>query len=429
MVLSVARAASMPSARPPAAAHARASRRASPRLPPRPAGAARVAMPPPSSISRVRSSASRRASSLRVRASDGGGAPSPSVADDEPATKRAPKPLDLATIPRPPLRLAAGLAAVGCVESSYLAFEKLTGGAVTCPLTGCQTALSSGYSVLFGVPLSAYGAAAYGLVAALAWWGAGMADAVFDEPNDDGDVSENSLASPERRADADEYAKARTLLCFSGFGLAGVSSYLLYVLAVPLGGAECVYCLTSAALSFAICAVGWSGLEPKKAASTGPASLALYAVTALSCYVVIGSSAAKVEKSARNATLALPYAAPVIDARSTAYSRDLASFLKAKGAKMYGAFWCSHCEDQKEIFGAGADLPYVECFPDGWQRGAPLASACANANITGFPTWILEDGTKLEGDKSLKELAQAAGFRAPPAGPPDADAQLDDLLG
>ena len=144
MVLSVARAASMPSARPPAAAHARASRRASPRLPPRPAGAARVAMPPPSSISRVRSSASRRASSLRVRASDGGGAPSPNVADDAPGAKRSPKPLDLAAIPRPPLRLAAGLAAAGCVESSYLAFEKLTGGAVTCPLTGCQTALSSG---------------------------------------------------------------------------------------------------------------------------------------------------------------------------------------------------------------------------------------------------------------------------------------------
>lgn len=26
---------------------------------------------------------------------------------------------------------------------------------------------------------------------------------------------------------------------------------------------------------------------------------------------------------------------------------------------MYGAFWCSHCEDQKETFGAGADIPYV----------------------------------------------------------------------
>ena len=192
-------------------------------------------MPPPSSISRVRSSASRRASSLPRPRLDGGGAPSPSVADDEPATKKPPKPLDLATIPRPPLRLAAGLAAVGCVESSYLAFEKLTGGAVTCPLTGCQTALSSGYSVLFGVPLSAYGAAAYGLVAALAWWGAGMADAVFDVEDAGDDAS--ALASPERRSTADAYSKARALLCFSGFGLAGVSSYLLYVLAVPLGGA------------------------------------------------------------------------------------------------------------------------------------------------------------------------------------------------
>lgn len=428
MVLSVARAASMPSARPPAAAHARASRRASPRLPPRPAGAARVAMPPPSSISRVRSSASRRASSLRVRASDGGGAPSPSVADDEPATKRAPKPLDLATIPRPPLRLAAGLAAVGCVESSYLAFEKLTGGAVTCPLTGCQTALSSGYSVLFGVPLSAYGAAAYGLVAALAWWGAGMADAVFDV-EDAGDDASVLLASPERRATADAYSKARALLCFSGFGLAGVSSYLLYVLAVPLGGAECVYCLTSAALSFSICAIGWSGLAPKQAASTAPAAVALYAVTALSCYVVIGGGAAKEEARASAANLQLPYAAPVIDNKSTAYSRDLAAFLTARGAKMYGAFWCSHCEDQKELFGSGAAVPYVECFPDGWQRGTPLAEACANVGITGFPTWVMPDGEKLEGDKALKELAAAAGFRAPPAEAADAAAQLDDLLG
>ena len=424
-VLSVASAASMPTARLPAAARARASRRASPRVPPRLAGAARGALMAPSSATsatRVRSSG--RASSLRVRASDENAAPSLSVADDEPDTpKRPPKPLDLATIPRPPLRLAAGLAAVGCVESSYLAFEKLTGGAVTCPLTGCQTALSSGYSMLFGVPLSAYGAAAYGLVAALAWWGAGMASEIFDVDANDAEV----LASKEIRETADAYSKARALLCFSGFGLAGVSTYLLYVLAVPLGGAECVYCLTSAALSFSICAIAWSGLAPKQASSTAPAALALYAVVVLSCYVVIGSSAAKEDAKANFANLTLPYAAPVIDNKSTAYSRDLALFLKEKGAKMYGAFWCSHCEDQKEIFGAGAEIPYVECFPNGWQRGAPLDAACLNVDITGFPTWILADGTRLEGDKSLKELAEKVGFRAPPA--EDAASQLDDLLG
>ena len=41
---------------------------------------------------------------------------------------------------------------------------------------------------------------------------------------------------------------------------------------------------------------------------------------------------------------------------------------------MYGAFWCSHCYDQKDDFGAQAmaDFPYVECFPEGWQKvGVP----------------------------------------------------------
>lgn len=39
------------------------------------------------------------------------------------------------------------------------------------------------------------------------------------------------------------------------------------------------------------------------------------------------------------------------------------------GAKFYGAFWCSHCYDQKVQFGAQAAelLPYVECFPDGYR--------------------------------------------------------------
>lgn len=36
-------------------------------------------------------------------------------------------------------------------------------------------------------------------------------------------------------------------------------------------------------------------------------------------------------------------------------------------AKMYGAFWCSHCYDQKQAFGkeAYARINYIECAPDG----------------------------------------------------------------
>lgn len=37
---------------------------------------------------------------------------------------------------------------------------------------------------------------------------------------------------------------------------------------------------------------------------------------------------------------------------------------------MYGAFWCTHCFEQKQAFGVQAmqDFPYVECYPEGWQR-------------------------------------------------------------
>ena len=44
---------------------------------------------------------------------------------------------------------------------------------------------------------------------------------------------------------------------------------------------------------------------------------------------------------------------------------------------------CRYCEDQKETFGAGADIPYVECFPAGWEKGTPLATACSAAGVTG----------------------------------------------
>ena len=55
---------------------------------------------------------------------------------------------------------------------------------------------------------------------------------------------------------------------------------------------------------------------------------------------------------------------------------ELAKRLKAAGARMYGAFWCSHCFEQKQAFGkeAMADFPYVECYPDGYYKVPPLFS-------------------------------------------------------
>jgi len=59
--------------------------------------------------------------------------------------------------------------------------------------------------------------------------------------------------------------------------------------------------------------------------------------------------------------------APSVTKSSPPGAADLAKRLKAAGAQMYGAFWCSHCFDQKQDFGkdAIADFPYIECYPDG----------------------------------------------------------------
>ena len=77
----------------------------------------------------------------------------------------------------------------------------------------------------------------------------------------------------------------------------------------------------------------------------------------------------------------------------------------------YGAFWCPHCEEQKQLFGSSKGyLPYVECStPDG-QGQLPV---CTNANITGYPTWVLPDGTRLSGAQSLATLAQKTGCALP----------------
>lgn len=80
----------------------------------------------------------------------------------------------------------------------------------------------------------------------------------------------------------------------------------------------------------------------------------------------------------------------------------LAQCLTDSGAKFYGAYWCPHCNDQKDMFGnAVSEIPYVECEDN--------AAECQAAGITGYPTWIFADGTVTQGAQSLGVLAQLSG--------------------
>ena len=110
----------------------------------------------------------------------------------------------------------------------------------------------------------------------------------------------------------------------------------------------------------------------------------------------------------RAGTFSLPYKPAVVDTESPAGATSLAQRLRDSGARMYGAFWCSHCNAQKREFGKDAqtDLPYIECYPDGYQGPGSIAKACKEADVEGFPTWLI-NGQKLEGDWSLAALQDA----------------------
>lgn len=79
-----------------------------------------------------------------------------------------------------------------------------------------------------------------------------------------------------------------------------------------------------------------------------------------------------------------------------------AQCISASGAKFYGAFWCSHCADQKALFGSSAHyLPYVECSA----ADKTELPACQQAGIQAYPTWIFSDGSR-GSVLSLQELSQ-----------------------
>ena len=78
-------------------------------------------------------------------------------------------------------------------------------------------------------------------------------------------------------------------------------------------------------------------------------------------------------------------------------------------AKFYGAFWCPHCQEQKQLFGSSVEyLPYVECStPDGKSQ----LQVCADANIPGYPTWVFADGTTASGSQSFDKLSAKTGCK------------------
>lgn len=76
---------------------------------------------------------------------------------------------------------------------------------------------------------------------------------------------------------------------------------------------------------------------------------------------------------------------------------------------MYGAWWCSHCAEQKKNFGKSWRIfqngGYVECST---AQKTQLA-ICNNAGIESYPTWRFSDNTELTGRLEFSTLSQKTG--------------------
>ena len=90
---------------------------------------------------------------------------------------------------------------------------------------------------------------------------------------------------------------------------------------------------------------------------------------------------------------------------------SFAKCVATKQAKMYGAYWCPHCSEQKEMYESSFRyVPYVECGVPGSRDESP---ACKDAGIKHFPTWQFADGERREGTQPLQALGAKTGCDLP----------------
>ncbi|MEK7171390.1 MAG: hypothetical protein AAB739_00630 [Patescibacteria group bacterium] len=91
---------------------------------------------------------------------------------------------------------------------------------------------------------------------------------------------------------------------------------------------------------------------------------------------------------------------------------SFAKCVTEKGATMYGTYWCSHCANQKAMFGklGFAEINYIECDPRGANAKPEL---CLKNKVDGYPTWIFADGSRMEGEVPLPNLAEKTGCKLP----------------
>ena len=327
-------------------------------------------------------------------------------ADDEPrSVKYTP------TCFNPKIRKTlTALSTAGMIETGYLSYLKLytpSGISDLCSATGsgsCTSVLNSPYATLnlngFEIPLTVIGCLAYGIVALLSFQPL-IADA----------------------AENDDETNNRMAILGITTSMATFSSFLVSILFNVLHE-SCPFCIISATLSISMGFLAWyTGFLPyerrENGVKLGIGSFATTTIAALALFFSVDEAAMTAYQSgsdimqANGLTSTVVASAaeqkeqkdippPPITATSTERTLLLAQELKSLDARMFGAYWCSHCYEQKQRLGkeAMSNVGYVECSKEGLNSAVEM---CKERNVPGYPTW--EIGGKLfPGEMYIDEL-------------------------
>jgi len=292
--------------------------------------------------------------------------------------------------------LIGAIALLGALNTGYITANRLFGGETACPTGGCEQVLTSEYAYIFGVPLSLFGLLAYLAVAALALIPLAV--------------------NPERNKQQRNQLESSTwlLLFISTTAMLIFSAYLMYIMAtkfVAVYGSNglCYYCIASAIFAtclFVLTLVGRAWDDVGQLMVTGVIVTMVTLVGTLGIYAPISNP--------ERAGVTTPGEVfPAVTTTSGQAELALARHLKSIGAKMYGAYWCPHCHDQKQLFGrqAAREFEYIECDPGG-QNSQTAVCEANKENVTGYPTWEV-NGQFYGGTQSLEQLADASNYQGP----------------
>jgi uncharacterized membrane protein len=296
--------------------------------------------------------------------------------------------------------LMGAIAVVGALITAYLTVVAFAGGKTACPMSGgtdglsaCDIVLQSPYAKIFGLPLSLFGLLAYLAMVVFA-----LAPYVI-----------NPEINKKLRNQLEEWT-GRFLL-IGGTAMAIFSGYLLYISAFVLKDA-CIYCITSAICSIALFVLAIIGREWEEMGQVVFTSIIVGMVTLVGTFGLYARANAPTTSGQQPipaiATAPQPPYGWKINTQSGPDEIALAKHISAIGGKMYSAFWCPHCFEQKQLFGEQAfqEIDYVECDAAGKN---PQVDACRAAGIQSFPTWKIKDQT-LTGTQLLEKLAKATGY-------------------